>query len=102
MGKNIKKKSITKEQTRVNENQVFPSRVLIKVIFHARNTEADARRMITAALVPLGQIPSGFSSRLSRQGRWMSVSFFCEIPARETLDLVYDELKKLPDVRMLL
>ncbi len=86
----------------MNETQVFPARVLIKVIFHAKNTEADAKRMITASLVPLGQVPSQFSSRLSKQGRWMSVSFFCEIPARETLESVYEKLKQLPDVKMIL
>ena len=84
------------------ELRLFPARIMIKVILHARDTEKENQRIITEALAPLGYTPTGFSSRLSGKGQWMSVTFFSEIPSQEELRRVYAELEDIPGVRMIL
>ena len=80
----------------------YPARIMIKVIMSAKETEEENRRRIEAALLPLGHEPSGFSARLSGKGRWMSLSFFAEIESREALDILYNDLAKVPGTRMIL
>ena len=83
-------------------DDLYPARILIKAIMSAKETEEENRRRISSAVVPAGFAPASFSYRLSRKGRWMSISFFCEVESSAELSRLYTVLKGVPGVRIIL
>ncbi len=74
----------------------------MKVIMSAKETEEENRRRIQDSLEPLGYQPSGFSSRLSKKGRWMSISFFAEVESTSALQKLYEALSQVPGAQVVL
>jgi len=81
---------------------LYPARIMMKVIMSAKETEEENRRRIHDTVAPLGYQPSGFSSRLSRKGRWMSISFFAEVESNSALQKLYQTLAELPGAQVVL
>jgi putative lipoic acid-binding regulatory protein len=90
--------------TRMNDSSqiLYPARVMMKVIMSAKETEEENQRRINDSIEPLGYQPSSFSSRLSRKGRWMSISFFAEVDSNSDLQHLYETLSQVPGAQVIL
>lgn len=89
---------------RMNDSSqiLYPARVMMKVIMSAKETEEENQHRINDSIEPLGYQPSSFSSRLSRKGRWMSISFFAEVESNSALQQLYKILSQIPGAQVVL
>ena len=86
----------------MKQENVFPATVLTKVIMDAKRTYDENKELIRPLLEAENLVASGWDVKMSGKGRYMSINFFADIPSKEVLTRLYNQLQEIDEVRFVL
>jgi len=82
-----------------NKEIKFPVSYTLKVILENSIDEKNHLKELKSVLLKLGVEYKSFSSRLSSNKKYISISVGIKVDDRTTFDSLYMELKKIPGIK---
>ncbi|MBB6480461.1 YbeD family protein [Spirochaeta isovalerica] len=81
------------------ETLEFPQNFTIKVIVENMLTDKENRKNIEAVLLSENIIGVGWSSKLSKEGKYLSYSVAVRVEDKSQMDRLYGKIKDIPNIK---
>ncbi len=82
-----------------NQKIEFPVSFVLKAIMDNSISEDEHKSKLKSVFLKLEIVYKSFSSKLSTNGKYISISVTVKVDDRKTFDELYIELKKIPGIK---
>ncbi len=85
-----------------NSTLIYPADVIMKIIMHGSYSDSEQKGALNGVFNELTLNPEEWKEKPSKSGLYKSYSLKLRIRSREQLDIVYEKLGNLPEVKLIL